>query len=74
MSLYRHLATRQLYRVLCDARCANTQKSKVVYAQTFVSVHRETGEYLPVGTVWIRDMRDFMSKFQLVREPHSSQS
>jgi hypothetical protein len=73
MSLYRHLASRQLYRVLCDARCADTQKWRVVYAQTFPSVHRGTGEYLPVGTVWVRDMRDFMSKFQLVREPKTPQ-
>lgn len=63
--LFRHLASGRLYRFVGSARDAECPTRKVVlYAQTSASMLRHTRVVLPRGTMWVRDVQDFRSKFR----------
>lgn len=66
MSFFIHTITRRPYLRLGFAKCADTAKDLVIYKQLFDTTMRETGEYLPKGTIWVRDAKDFEKKFQKV--------
>jgi hypothetical protein len=63
---YKHLASRAYYEVMAISRCVShpTQFS-VVYKSLDPSVLRNSSPpiYLPVGTIWHRDIEDFQRKF-----------
>lgn len=63
MPYFIHIITRRPYMRLGFAKCANTAKDLVLYKQLFDSTERETGEFLPKGTMWVRDAKEFDERF-----------
>lgn len=68
--LYKHIRTGRLYFADGVAFSHDTpQQSFVIYSQKYEGEMRETGERLPVGTMWIRPKEEFAAKFEKVDEP-----
>jgi len=68
--LYCHLKSGKLYFAEGIARHAERPgKLSVVYCQKYEGALRENGTKTPVGTMWIRDLEDFNTKFEKVDEP-----
>lgn len=63
MPYFIHVITRRPYMLLGHAKCAKTAKDMVLYKQLFDSTERETGEYLPKGTMWTRDAKEWNERF-----------
>ena len=68
--LYCHLKTGKMYFAEGIARHAERPgKLSVVYCQKYEGALREDGTKTPAGTMWIRDLEDFNTKFEKVDEP-----
>lgn len=62
--LWRHVASGKLYNVIGVARTVeNPNVRMVVYRQRYASILRGTNVELPIGTLWVRDQKDFIKKF-----------
>lgn len=60
--LYRHRVTRGVYRATGIARSAeDPAKLRVVYEQVRDGTIRYSGEALPAGTLWTRDLGEFLA-------------
>ena len=75
MSLFRHLASGRMYRLIFECRKAGAMSSakQVVYMQLEPSVDKFTGEPIPARTIWTRDRDEFKAKFEcLTPKEHAS--
>ncbi|MEX0595602.1 MAG: hypothetical protein WD512_03805 [Candidatus Paceibacterota bacterium] len=75
MKIFSHIKSGNLYKIIGTARCVKQpQKQYVVYKQLYDSVLRESKgresvnkseNFLPKGTMWLRNPNDFKRKFVL---------
>ena len=64
-NIYRHMKTGLLYKVVGKARNVYSPNTlNVVYKQIYKSTLKGTNISLPVGSLWIREEKDFKDKFK----------
>jgi hypothetical protein len=67
--LYQHLRTQKYYFVEGFARdVTNPNKLSVVYTQLYDSNLKGTDIRLPIGSMWLRNVDDFQTKFEKHRD------
>lgn len=65
-----HIESKKVYEVMGYALCAvNPSVKNVIYRQLKASVLDGTNTFLEVGTMWVREKKDFEKKFSPITLP-----
>lgn len=66
MTLYKHIKTNKLYKVIGIGRNVKTLEETVIYKQCYSSKLYGTEIILPKNSIWTRNLYDFEKKFKKV--------
>jgi len=62
--MLKHIPSGKKYEFITKARHVETGAILCIYRSVEASVDRETGQTLPIGFTWARDLREMDKKFK----------